>query len=74
MRLLLIKTGVRAPGSSKVLRPEALEDNRVKLMDFGVSSELHHLRMVVFVVFFFLPCFSLFAILFVKDASSVLWF
>lgn len=53
MRLLLIKTGVRAPGSSKVLRPEALEDNRVKLMDFGVSSELHHLRMVVFVVFFF---------------------
>lgn len=28
----------------------------------------------LFLLCFFLPCFSLFAILFVKDASSVLWF
>lgn len=45
------KTGAGAQRSSKVLRPEALEDNRMELMDFSVSSDLHQLRMVVFFLF-----------------------
>lgn len=34
-----------------MLRPEALEDNRMELMDFSVSSDLHQLRMVGFFLF-----------------------